>query len=158
MGTIKATLGYTIAVISILFAMTTFVGNFYTGRLLLKSTGLTISPWLIGGKVVRTVDNGDFKTIIHKAVFRGLLWEREEGFIQIDWVKKTSIPEKIDESIDYDGDTMPDLRIVYDTERDRAEVSSNHFKILPRMDTYKRDNGFTVRVWLQNPNHMSISP
>ncbi len=151
MSTIKATLGYTIAAICILFAMTTFAGNFYAGRLLIKSAGLKISPWLIGGEVVRAVNHGDYKTVIHKAVFKGLLWEREKGFIQIDWEKEKRIPARIDESIDYDGDTMPDLRIVYDTERDKADVSSTHFKLLPRVDTYERDNGFTLRVWLQNP-------
>lgn len=152
MNIIRSILGYTVAVFCVLFAMATFVSNFQISRSFLTSTGLSISPWLIGGEAIRTIDRTDVQTIIHEAVFNGLIGERDSGFIQIDWKSKTDLPGIIKDSIDYNGDDVTDFNIVYDTKDDVADVTSDLFELDGRVDTFKRDHGVTIRIWIQNPN------
>ena len=59
---------------------------------LASATGITVSPRFSGGEVIRSVDHGTYKTVIHRPVFDGLIGERRDGFIQIEWHPVTALP------------------------------------------------------------------
>jgi hypothetical protein len=147
---IKAFLGYGVAVFCIVFAMATFVTNGQLGRTIVKSAGLSISPWLIGGKSIRTIDHGEYQTVIHAPVFKGLIFGRRNGFIQIDWLQKTGFPAIITENIDYDNDGQTDFNITFEHQQEGGPeiVSPSHY-LLPRLDLFKRDRGLTIRIWMK---------
>jgi hypothetical protein len=147
---IKAILGYTVAGITILLALTAFVGNDGLRRALMAKTGLSITPLYTGGEIVKTIDHGGYRTDIHQTVFSGVFAERKVGFVQIDWVKKTDIPEKIIEDIDFDDDRRADFTIYYDTVDDAAAIKASNLRVIDVEGAYRRTNGFTVRVSLKN--------
>ena len=146
---IKSTTGYMIAVFCIFIAFATFFGNAQFSRSLIKTTGLSISPWYTGGDVMRTIDHGDFQTNIHKPVFRGLFSDRKTGFVQIDWVEKTSLPIEIIEDIDIDNDTIIDARLEYNTKSNKAMVRAINPDVVKVEKIFKRKNGVTVRIRLK---------
>ncbi len=151
MKCLKAILGYTFAVVCIIVTVVTFVGNRYFGKILIDETGLSISPWITGGEVVRTINHGKYKTAIHQTVFMGLFSERDEGFVQIDWIEAPSLPDTIVEEIDYDGDDKADFKVEYTTGLDKVQITSTNPHVQPQVTTFKRDLGYTIRVGLNNP-------
>jgi hypothetical protein len=50
---------------------------------------------------------------IRKPVFDGLLKQRKHGFIQLDW--RGVLPDEIQDTIDYDLDSVPDFYIRINT-------------------------------------------
>ena len=94
MRIIKSTLGYTIAVLCIFIALATFVGNRALRQILIEKTGLTVSPRLTGGETAQVINHDEYRTVIHQPVFQGLIWERDEGFVQIDWWGQPLRPAK----------------------------------------------------------------
>ena len=150
MKIITSLLGYTIALLCIVITLATFVAMGYTSRVLIETTGLTVSPWIIGGKIVQTIDHLDYRTDIRQKVFQGLLAERDEGFVQIDWVKKNRFPERIIEEVDLDRDGLQDFRIDFNTIDKRVIISPDNSDLLSRVETFDRKQGYTVRIWLKN--------
>ena len=147
---IKAFLGYGVAVFCIIFAMATFVTHGQLGRSIVTSAGLSISPWLVGGEIIRTIDHGDYQTVIHAPVFRGLIFERNKGYVQIDFLQKTRLPAKITEDIDYNNDGRIDFTITYEHLQDgEPDIVSPGHKLMPRVDLFERDLGFTMRIWMK---------
>ena len=150
MNHVKSILGYTIAVLTIFVALVAFMGNDPLRRVLMSKSGLSVTPLYTGGDIVRTIDHGGYKTDIHQTVFAGLFSEREQGFIQIDWVKSTQLPEVIVEDIDFDDDRQIDFTIIYDTVDNEASLKPTNPRVLDIEGVYQRNNGFTVRVSLKN--------
>lgn len=147
---IRPALGYTLAVLSLIVALATFLGNSYFGRALVDATGgISISPRTTGGPVIHTIDHGGYETAIHEAVFQGLLSERKTGFVQVDWVKKTEIPATLSEAIDFDQDGTMDFKVECDIEGGKASLTPIHPDVLSEVETFERENGFTVRVRLK---------
>ncbi len=151
MRQIQSALGYTMAIGSIVVAFTTLVGIPYFSQVLVDETGITVSPWMNGGDVARTIDHGDYETAIHETVFQGLFSERRKGFVQIDWVKKIGLPAEITEDIDFDGDQTVDFSVRCDPENDQATVTPYNPCVHTEPETFVRENGFTIRVWLDGP-------
>lgn len=146
---IRPALGYTLAVLSLFVALATFMGNPYFGRAIVDATGgISISPRTTGGAVVHTIDHGGYETAIHETVFQGLLSDRKTGFVQVDWVKKTEIPATLSEEIDFDRDGTMDFKVECDMESGEAVVTPYIPEVLSKVETFERDNGFTVRVRL----------
>jgi hypothetical protein len=75
--------------------------------------GLNISPWFSGGEVRQTIDHGTYRTLVHRPVFDGLIGERSNGFVQIDWVPKEKfhLPVILQEEFDADGDGKIDFSV-----------------------------------------------
>ena len=85
MGRLKSILGYTVAVLATFVVLATFLGNNFFSYKFASATGIKVSPRYTGGEIVKVVDHGTYRTIIHRPVYDGLTGEREEGFIQIKW-------------------------------------------------------------------------
>lgn len=151
MRVIRAFFAYVIAAGCIVIVLATFIGMNAWSQGLVAATGLKVSPWFTGGEVAFTVQHEGYRMEVHRAVFDGLLAERRKGFVQINWVKGSRLPEKIEEEIDYDRDGTMDFTVSYDSRSDTAELASPGSNVLGVDNTYQLDNGYAIRVKLKNP-------
>lgn len=146
----RSILGYTLAVLAIPIVLATFLGNNYFSHKLVDATGIKLSPWDTGGKVVRIIDHGQYHTLLHRPVFDGLIGEKPEGFIQIDWEPKNSLPALITEDIDYDQDGDTDFRIIYEPAANKTILQAYNSRVLSLEGSYKLKDKCAVRVDLRN--------
>jgi hypothetical protein len=150
MTQIKSILGYSLAFFGIFAAMAAFLGMPSWAALLVNGFGLKVSPWYSGGEIARVVDHGTYQTGIYKPVFNALIGQRSVGFVQVDWSKKASVPAKIDEWIDLDGDGNPDLRIEWNTLNDAIALTPATPAIIGLKGNYATSDRYIVRVDLRN--------
>ena len=141
---------YTAAVLALIVALTTFVGMKSFSHKLVSATGLEISPWFSGGEIVRTNDRGAYKTSQHRAVFDGLIGQKAEGFVQIDFSPLAALPDKIDEKIDFDLDGKIDFALEYDVVANTAVLTAYNPRVLSPAVCYVLKERRAVRVRLRN--------
>jgi len=149
MKKLKSFLGYIWAVAAIIIALATFFGNDYFSRMLAASTGVTINPRFSGGEIIKTVDHGNYKTVVHRPVFDALIGQTKEGFIQINWEPAAGLPQVISEGIDYNGDGKDDFVITLDTATGKTTLAKNNSAVLDVGESYHLKNGWAVRVLLK---------
>jgi hypothetical protein len=150
---IKSGLGYTWAVLCLVIVLATFVGLNFWSNTLAQGTGIQVSPRYTGGEVQRSVDHGQYLTLLHRPVFDGLLGERSEGFVQIDWTPKDqqSLPALIEEEFDIDGDGTGDFSIRLDTVAAKADLIKKKPWVQAADSVIAVDKELILRVRLQNP-------
>ncbi|MCX5811727.1 MAG: hypothetical protein NT178_04180 [Proteobacteria bacterium] len=149
MGRLKSILGYTTAILAFFVVLATFMGNNYFSSKLVSTTGIKVSPRFTGGEVVKTVDHNTYKTLIHRPVFDGLMWERKDGFIQINWERQNGWPQIIEEKTDYTGDNIDDFFIRIETKTCKATLTSYNLSVVGVEKTYVLKSGCAVRVLLK---------
>ena len=91
MKKLQAVLGYTaasLATLLVLVVIFLLVGG-GLDTMISAATGLTLAPSINGGEVTRTIPRGAYQVQIHRMVFDGLIGQRREGFIQVDWTPLT---------------------------------------------------------------------
>jgi hypothetical protein len=150
MGKIKSILGYSWAVLAFLIALVTFLGNDYLSQKLASATGIAVSPRYSGGEIVRVIDHGAYRTLIHRPVFDGLIGETKMGFVQINWEPSAGLPAVIREGIDYNGDSREDFIISLNTATGESTLRADDPAILSLGKTYKLRKGWALRVLLKN--------
>jgi len=148
-GKIKAVLGYTAAVLALVVAVGTFAGQRYFAAKLVSVTGISVSPRYTGGEVREVVDHGAYTARIHRPVFDGLTGDREDGFIQIDWEKRTGLPPVIRETVNYSGGPSADFLVELDTATGKTSLTAHNPAAGPVLKTYRLDNGWAVRIALK---------
>jgi hypothetical protein len=149
MSKLKGFLGHIWALLAFFIALVTFVGFDTLPRVLVAATGITVSPRFTGGEIVRTVDHGVYKTYIHRPVFDGLIGERQEGFVQLNWEPFAGLPPVIQEKIDYDGDHREDFLVTLDTRTGDASLTAFDTSARSIDRSYRVKKGWAVRVLLQ---------
>jgi hypothetical protein len=152
MKRLKTMVGYTVAVLATFVALASFLGNSYFSQKLVSATGIKVSPRYTGGEIINVVEHNTYMTLIHRPVFDGLIGERKEGFIQVNWESRTGLPPVIQESVDYNGDNKADFLITLDTATGNASMTGYHPAVLSVQKTYKLDKGWAVRIKLRNVN------
>lgn len=153
MSCLRSMIGYLWALLALPIILATFIGGDFWAEKLVASTGLKVSPWFTGGEVRMTVNHEQYRTLIHQAVFDGLIRQRKQGFIQINWQPVTgTLPGEIDEIIDYDRDGVADFQIQLHTQKDQAELIAKKPYVLGIQPVYKLENERAVRVLLKNHN------
>jgi hypothetical protein len=152
MQKLKPVLGYIWAALLIPLALATLFGLNSWMELLVSSTGLTISPWITGAEVARTVEHEGYEARIHHPVFQALIGERREGFVQVDWGPLEALPAQVDEEVDFDDDGQADFRVALDTESGEATLTPLTEYVLDLSGTYCLDDAWAVRVRLRNPS------
>ena len=153
MKIMKAIYGYILAMLGVplvLFGLMAPRGGL--GELFISATGLTLSPWIDGGKVVQTIDHGTYQTHVHRMVFDALIGERKEGFVQVDWLPPDALPARLDEEIDADGDGQADFRIEVGTAAKEVTLTPYAPWVLELEGIYKLEDFLAVRVTLKNPS------
>jgi hypothetical protein len=149
MNRLKSVLGYGWAVLAIFIVLATFMANGYFSRELASATGVTVSPWYSGGEVTKTNEHGTYRTLIHRPVFDGLLWERTVGFVQVNWEPSEGLPSVIEEKINFNGDKEADFLIRLDTRTGRAVLTPYSTSVLSIDQVYKLSKGWAVRILLR---------
>jgi hypothetical protein len=150
MTLLKRIAGYTLAALATPLVMATFMGWEFWSQQLASASGVKVSPWYTGGEVARTVAHGSYRTLIHRPVFDGLLWEAEEGFVQIQWTPLAALPAAIREAVDYDGDGRDDFQVELDTMQAQARLTGVSPAAVSLEGAYKLKDAWAVRVNLRN--------
>jgi hypothetical protein len=73
-----------------------------------------------GGEIAKQITAENCTLNIRKPVFNGFLKERNSGFVQLDW--HGTIPEMINDSIDYDRDGTKDFVIFVDRKNSKTAL------------------------------------
>ncbi|MCX5805106.1 MAG: hypothetical protein NT010_03410 [Proteobacteria bacterium] len=149
MGRFKSILGYTSAVLAFLVIPATFIGLNYFSSKLVSVTGIKVSPRFTGGEVIKTVDHNTYKTLIHRPVFDGLIGERQNGFIQINWERQNNWPQIIEEKIDYNRDNLEDFFISIETKTGKATLTAYNPSVVGIGQTYVLKSGCAARILLK---------
>jgi len=116
--------GYVWAVACVVVVLVEFMAEKPLGGYLVSVTGIKVSPRFTGGEVIRTVDHGAYRTVIHRPVFDGLIGERREGFIQVEWKPVSVLPPIIEEGIAFTASGQEDLRFRLDTAAGKGELKA----------------------------------
>lgn len=149
----KTILGYTWASLGVPVILAMFFGMNVWVQQLFVNTGFHVSARWSGGEVVKTIPHGqNYQTDIHRPVFDGFLWEKNQGFVQIDWKSTQELPERIEEKIDFDQDGSNDFQIILNTQTNEATltpVDSRIISIIEEWGVLVFENARTVRVALR---------
>ncbi|MBU0651818.1 MAG: hypothetical protein KKH02_12285 [Proteobacteria bacterium] len=141
--------GYAWAVACVVAVLATFIGNDYFSARLASATGVTISPRYSGGEIVRSIDHGAYRTVIRRPVFDGLIGERKEGFIQIEWQPVTALPPVIEDEIDFTGDGKEDFAFRLDTAAGKGALTPRNPSVIAVETLVKVNQGWVARIRLR---------
>lgn len=147
MKRLRSVLDYGWAALTLVIVLATFLGNSYFSQRLAAATGVRVSPWFTGGEVASVIERGDYRAYVHRPVFDGLIGERAEGFLQIDWKPAEALPAVITETIALAGAQPMALQL--DTQTGVARLTSHGPEVLGLERTYRLRDGWAVRVRLQ---------
>ncbi|MEN6373409.1 MAG: hypothetical protein ABFD75_01340 [Smithella sp.] len=149
MKNFKSILGYTWAVAALIIAPATFFGLDYFSRVLAEATGVTVNPWYTGGEIIKSIDHGSYRTLLHRPVFDSLIGQKKKGFIQINWEPAAGLPPIIREGFDFNNDHEEDFHLTLNTKTGKVELQAVNAAILPEAKAYSLRNGWAVRISLQ---------
>ena len=152
MKRLKTILSYTAAALAIFVVLATFLGNGYFSHKLVSATGIRVSPWFTGGEIISAIEHDTYMTLIHRPVFDGLVSERKEGFIQINWESRTALPAVIQEAVDFNGDDKADFLVTLNTVTGETSLTAYNPAVVSVKKTYKLDKGWAVRIQLNKPS------
>jgi hypothetical protein len=153
MAMLKSGLGYTWAALCLVIVLATFIGLGFWEGTLAKGTGIHVSARFSGGEVRQVIDHGTYQSSLHRLVFDGLVSDRTEGFVQIDWVprEKQSLPSILEEKFDIDGDGADEVTVRVDTIRGKAELLRQASWALGLDPLIAADSERILRIRLRNP-------
>ncbi len=149
MKRLRAMLGYAWAFLAVVIVLATFMGNRYFSHKFVSATKITVSPRVTGGDVAKVSEHGNYKTMIHRPVFDGLIGERSTGFIQIDWEPVDGLPPVLEERVEPGGKREMAFTVRLDTRSGAATAKDHVGSGLPVDQVYKLRTGWAVRVLLQ---------
>lgn len=150
MKKLGAIMGYLAALSAIVIVLATFIGLNEWSNGLVSVTGLKVSPWFSGGDIDRTISRNNYRIVLHKPVFMGLIAETKTGFVQADWTPFPGLPATIHDEVDFDSDGKNDYRVRLDTTTGKASIYPENQRILGLQEVLKLQNGWMVRVKLRN--------
>ncbi len=143
--------GYLWALLALPIILATFMGGSFLAHQLVLFTGIKVSPWFTGGDILQTIEHNTYRTLIHRAVFDGLIGERSRGFIQIDFQPEGGLlPEKLWEEIDYNQDGTIDFKIQLDSIKNQARLRNKQPYVVGIQSVDKVNDESVVRVLLIN--------
>jgi len=146
MKTIKIIAGITWALLCLLVIVVLFPALNPLANSVSKYSFMKINPRLSGGEIVREYNKDNYAISIHRTVFDGLLRDRQQGFVQIDWRGK--LPQLINDTIDFDNDNMSDFIIQVDTTSKKSSIIPLNPTIRDIEISTKTSYGWAVRVGL----------
>ena len=107
---------------------------------------MKLNPRYTGGEIAHQIIAENCTLNIRKPVFNGLLRERSSGFVQLDW--HGTIPEMINDSIDYDRDGKKDFCIFIDRKNSKTVLDPINLKVKGVAISTPTSYGWAVRVGL----------
>ena len=151
MRMLKSLGAYTWAALATPVVLATFLGIPFFSRALVAATGVKVTPWYLGGDVVREIPHDGYRTVLRRPVFDGLIGQRSTGFVQVEWfpAEGASLPGVVSEDVDYDGDGSADFTVELDTVANRATVVAHSPRVLGLEHVYKTSPERVIRVRLR---------
>src|SRR5512143_203424 len=148
MSKLKSLLAYTWVLLATPIVLATFMGSSRWSALLVSTTGVKISPWHVGGDVMRETPHAGYRTVLRRPVFDALIGQRSIGFVQVEWLpaEGASLPGRVREDVDYDGDGAADFSVELDTALNRATVTAHSPRVLGLEHVYKTSPERVIRV------------
>ena len=107
---------------------------------------MKINPNFTGGDVAQQMISKGCTLNIRKPVFDGLIKERKKGFVQLDW--HGNLPEKLNDTIDYNLDGIPDFYVMVDRNRSKTDLGPLNDKVKGVNISTRTSYGWAVRVGL----------
>jgi len=141
--------GYAWAGACLVVVLVMFAGSEYLSGKLASATGITVSPRYSGGEVIRSIDHGTYKTILHRPVFDGLIGERRDGFIQVEWQPVTALPLLIEDAVDFTGDGKEDFSFRLDAAAGSGTLTPRNPSVVALEWVVKVNQGWVARVQLR---------
>jgi hypothetical protein len=111
---------------------------------LAKAPFMKIHPRYSGGEVEKQFISEGCTLDVREPVFKGLIRDRKNGFVQLDW--KGTVPEKILDTIDYNLDGVPDFYILVDTRLPKTEITPLNSRVKEIGISVPTSYGWAVRV------------
>jgi hypothetical protein len=146
MKKVKIIAGISWAFLGLILILILFPGlNSFSGSVS-KLPFMKINPRYAGGEFAGQIVEGSCTLDVRKPVFNGLLKERNNGFIQLDW--RGDVPEIINDSIDYDGDGKKDFCILVNRKESKTDLASFNPKVKGVVISTPTSYGWAVRVGL----------
>lgn len=110
MKKVKIIAGVTWAVAGLIVIIVLFPGLNSFSASAARLPFMKINPNYSGGDVAGQIISAGCTLDIRQPVFDGLLGERKNGFVQIEW--RGNLPDLINDTIDYNFDKIPDFNIM----------------------------------------------
>jgi len=107
---------------------------------------MRLNPRYTGGEIAHQIIAENCTLNIRKPVFNGLLKERNTGFVQLDW--HGTIPEMINDSIDYNYDGKKDFCIFIDRKNSKTVLAPLSSRVKGVAISTPTSFGWAVRVRL----------
>jgi hypothetical protein len=149
MKKVKIIAGITWAVICLVVIIILFPGLNSFSASAAKLHFMKINPNYTGGEVAKEIVSAGCTLQIRKPVFDGLFRERKYGFVQIDWRGK--VPEKINDTIDFNFDGVPDFAVEIDKAKPETELFAMNSEVVKVRTSTSTSYGWVIRVDLTKP-------
>jgi hypothetical protein len=146
MKTIKIIAGLTWAFLCMVIVIALFPSLNPLAQSTSKFPFMKINPNYSGGEIVREYNKNSYTINIRRPVFDGLIGERRNGFVQIDWRGK--LPQTINDTIDFDGDSKNDFVVQIDTLKVQCSLIPLSPKVGKLEISTATSYGWAVRVGL----------
>jgi hypothetical protein len=144
MNKIKIIAGITWAFICLVLIIILFPGLNTFSSSLAKLPFMKINPNYTGGEIARQIVMGRCTLNIRKPVFDGLIGDKHNGFVQIDW--RGDIPEEIIDTIDYDFDKIQDFSLRINSKNSETELHPFNSKVGKVGISTRTSYGWAIRV------------
>jgi len=146
MKKIKIIAGITWAFVGLILIIILFPGLNSFSFSVSKLPFMKLNPRYTGGEIANQIIAENCTLNIRKPVFNGLLRERNSGFVQLDW--HGTIPEMINDSIDYDHDGKKDSCIFIDRKISKTILNPLSANVKDVAISTPTSYGWAVRVGL----------
>ena len=146
MKKVKIIVGISWAFLGLIMIIVLFPGLNNLSGSVARLPFMKLNPRYSGGEIENQIVTGSCTLNIRKPVFNGFFRERERGFVQLDW--RGSVPEKINDSIDYDHDGTSDFVILVDRKDSKTDLKPINTKVKSVIISTPTSYGWSVRVGL----------
>jgi hypothetical protein len=144
MKKIKIIAGITWAIIGLILILILFPGLNSFSSSAAKLPFMKINPNLTGGTVDHQLVSLGCTLDVRKPVFDGLIRERKNGFVQLDW--RGNLPDKLTDTVDYNLDGLPDFYILVDRNKSMTDLELVSDKVKGLRISTPTSYGWAVRV------------
>jgi len=142
-------IGWLWAFLCVLLAPVMFFSFSKTPLLLANITGMKVSPRFNGGEVTQTITGQGYKVFVHRPVFDGLISERKDGFIQLDFEPDGQFPATIERDFSYTKSGIHSFRLVLDTVKLEGKLTANDTSVLAVSEPTRTRKAIILRVMLK---------
>jgi hypothetical protein len=148
MKKILTILGYIWAGICLLTVLIMFTGLDSFSKQLARLPFMKINPIYSGGEVIKKIETSDYTIELHEPVFESLIGESKEGFVQMEWIWKDTMPESVRDTIDYNNDNKNDFIIHIKTGSKEIVLEKIEEKVQDVDASAMTQDGWIVRIGL----------